>query len=253
MAPKGSNISDYTSLVPGSAGASANPFSFAQDIFNPLAAFTGALASPVQALMGTKQSSTSSSRLQARPEDLAAAEAIRKGIQTTLPDYLKQLGTLQTDISTGVQAAPSSFAFQMSPDAITRGLAAQATQGMAQQAAAQRAQIASQFRGQPGQSNVLQRLADVQTRLQQNPLLFQAFQQQQARELSQAQQNQAARESANQAALQRAMGMANLGTTGLTQQQNILELLNRMAEQYGTRINEQSQRSGGILGNLGIV
>jgi len=247
---RGANIGG---AAPNLGGAMANPFSLIKDVINPISAFTGALAGPVESLMGTKTTTSGSSRLQARAEDLAAAEAARAQLQKSLPDYLKQLSQAQADISAGVQAAPSSFAFAAAPDAITRALAAQAGQGIAQQAAAQRAQIAQQFRGMPGASMALQRQADIQSRLQQNPLLFQAFAQQQQRELSQAQQNQAAREAANQAALQRALGMANLGTTGLGQQQNILSLLNQMAEQYGTRLTEQQSRSGGILQNLGIT
>jgi len=72
--------------------------------------------------------------------------------------------------------------FNAAPDAITKGLAAQATQGMGQQAAAQKAAIAKQFQAQPGAGGILQRQIDMKTRLNANPSLFQAFQQQGQRE-----------------------------------------------------------------------
>mgnify|MGYP003704704599 CR=1 FL=1 len=109
--------------------------------------------------------------------------------------------------------------FSTTPDVMTRGLASQATQQMAQQAAAQRQAIAQQFRGQPGAQMALQRQADIQSRLQQNPLLFQAFQQQQGRELTQAQQQQAAAEA---------------------YQQNVFEAL-RPAEINGLKLDKKTQ------------
>lgn len=72
--------------------------------------------------------------------------------------------------------------FSAAPDAITKGLAAQATQGMGQQAAAQKAAIAKQFQAQPGAGGILQRQVDMKTRLNANPSLFNAFQQQGQRE-----------------------------------------------------------------------
>ena len=72
--------------------------------------------------------------------------------------------------------------FNAAPDAITKGLAAQATQGMGQQAAAQKAAIAKQFQAQPGAGGILQRQIDMKTRLNANPSLFNAFQQQGQRE-----------------------------------------------------------------------
>lgn len=92
--------------------------------------------------------------------------------------------------------------FSTSPDVITRGLAAQGTQGLAQQAAAQKAQIAQQFRGNPGAQMALQRQADMQARLQSNPILFQAFQQQQGREQLQNQARLQGTQAANQALIQ---------------------------------------------------
>lgn len=109
----------------------------------------------------------------------AAAEQAAKGIQTAFTPQ-----------------------FSATPDVMTRGLAAQAGQQMAQQAAAQRAAIANQFRGQPGANMALQRQIDMQSRLQANPILFQAFQQQQQREQLQNQANMQAQQAANQALIQ---------------------------------------------------
>lgn len=182
---------------------------------------------------------------QFRPEDLARIEQQRQVLQTGLQGpggLLEQLSQARQAVQTGVQAAPSSFAFAASPDAITRALAAQAGQGIAQQAASQRAQIAQQFRGQPIVSQALQRQIDMQTRLQQNPLLFQAYSQQQGRELAQAQQNQAAREAANQAIMQREQMLANLGLTGYGQQQGLLQTLLGLGQALGKNIQEEEKQ-----------
>lgn len=242
MAPKGSNISDYTSLVPGSAGAS-NPFDF-----SPITSGIGSALGLAQGLFGTGSKTTSRSRTEFNPQDVTAIRAAQQGYQDLIPGLLKDLQARQQAVLTGVQAPAGGFAFNMSPDAITQALAAQATQGMAQQAAAQRAQIASQFRGQPGQSNVLQRLSDMQTRLQQNPLLFQAFQQQQARELGQAQQNLAQREAANAAIMGREQLAANLAAMQPAQQAGLLNTLLGLGQAMGTQVSEQKTRGGGLFG-----
>jgi hypothetical protein len=209
----------------------------------------GGLASFLEKGLGTRGSGIGYTRF--RPEDLAAIEKQRGVFQQGIQGpggLLEQLAKARENIQTGVQAAPGTFTFQMSPDAMTRALASQAAQGLSQQAAAQRAQIAQQFRGQPGASRALQAQADIATRLQQNPLLFQAFQQQQGRELAQAQQNQAAREAANQAIMQREQLMANLGMNISSQQQNLLQQLLGYGQALGRNINEQETQ--GFLGRI---
>ncbi len=109
-----------------------------------------------------------------------------------LEKYKQILGDYQAKIP-GYEAAANQAAgqiqttgfapqFNATPDATTQALAAQATQGMGQQAAAQKAAIAKQFQAQPGAGGILQRQVDMKTRLNANPALFNAFQQQGQRE-----------------------------------------------------------------------
>jgi len=128
-----------------------------------------------------------------------------------LTDYQSQIaggvggvGGYRSAAEQAAQQLQTGFTPQFStrPDVMTRGLASQATQQMAQQAAAQRAAIAQQFRGQPGANMALQRQIDMQSRLQANPVLFQAFQQQQQREQLQNQARLQAQQAGNQALIQ---------------------------------------------------
>ena len=102
----------------------------------------------------------------------------------------------------------------------------------------------------PGAAMALQRQADIQSRLQQNPLLFQAFQQQQGRELTQAQQQQAAAEAANKALLGREQAVTGLAQTGVGAQQNLLSTLLSLGQGLGQQVQagEMKGRSGGLFG-----
>lgn len=198
---------------------------------------------------GTSQQQAQRMRTEFRPEDLARIEAARGGLQTQVGDLMSQLGTSREALR-GIVLPSSQFQFSTTPDAMTRALASQAGQQVAQQAAAQRAAIAQQFRGQPGAQMALQRQADIQSRLVQNPLLFQAFQQQQGRELTQAQQQQAAAEAANRALLGREQALTGLAQTGVGAQQNLLSTLLSLGQGLGTQATsgQMRGRSGGLFG-----
>ena len=217
------------------------------DLANPIA---GAM-SIGQGLFGTASSQQQNQRssTQFRPEDLARIEAARGGYQGSVADLMSQLGSSKEALQKGIVMPSSQFQFSASPDAITRGLAAQAGQQMAQQATAQRQAIANQFKGQPGAAMALQRQADIQSRLQQNPLLFQAFQQQQGRELTQAQQQQAAAEAANRALLGREQALTGFAQTGMGAQQNLLSTLLSLGQALGeqTQAGQMKGRSGGLF------
>lgn len=198
---------------------------------------------------GTSQDQTQTTQTGFRPQDLAQIEAARGAYQTQLGDLMSQLGASRAALQKGFVMPSSQFAFSAAPDVMTRGLASQAGQQVAQQAAAQRQAIANQFRGQPGAQMALQRQADIQSRLVQNPLLFQAFQQQQQRELSQAQQQQASAEAANRALLGREQAITGLAQTGLGAQQNLLSTLLSLGQALGSQ-QQQGQmrgRSGGLF------
>lgn len=198
---------------------------------------------------GTSQQQSSTSQMQFRPEDLAAIQAARGGLQGQVGGLMSQLGASREAIQKGYTMPTGQFAFGATPDAMTRALASQAGQQVAQQAAAQRAAIAQQFRGQPGAQMALQRQADIQSRLVQNPLLFQAFQQQQGRELNQAQQQQSAAEAANRALLGREQAVTGLAQTGLGAQQNLLSTLLSLGQALGQQqtTSSMSGRSGGLF------
>lgn len=198
---------------------------------------------------GTSQQQSSTSQMQFRPEDIAAIRGQQQGLQKQVGGLLSQLGASQEALQKGIVMPSSQFAYSASPDAITKALAAQATQGIGQQVGAQQRQIAQQFRGAPGASRALQAQAAMQGRLAANPLLFQAFQQQQGRELTQAQQAQAAAEAANRALLGREQAVTGLAQTGVGAQQNLLSTLLSLGQAFGQQqtSSQMKGRSGGLF------
>lgn len=202
-----------------------------------------------QGLFGSAQSQQQGQRgyTQFRPQDLAAIEAARGGFQQGVQGLLGQTEASREAIRQGYIQPTGQFQFAQAPDAMTRAIAAQATQGLGQQAAAQRQQLAQQFRGPVGQ--ILGRQAEMQSRLQQNPLLFQAFQQQQGRELAQAQQQLAAQQAANQALLGREQALTGLAGTGLGAQQNLLAQQLGLGQALGEQVTAALSRgrSGGLF------
>lgn len=215
---------------------------------DPVTAAVGGGLGLAQGIFGTssQQQQNQRSFTNFRPEDLAAIQQARGGLQTGTQGLLSQLQASQEAIRQGVQAPSREFQFAQAPDAMTRAIAAQATQGIGQQAGAQQRALAQQFRGPVGQ--LLGAQAGMQARLQQNPALFQAFQQQQSRELAQAQQQQAQAQAANQAVLGREQALSSLGTTGLGAQQQLLSNLLGAGQALGEQVQSASMkgRSGGL-------
>lgn len=203
-----------------------------------------------QGLFGSAQSQQQGQRgyTQFRPQDLAAIEAARGGFQQGVQGLLGQTEASREAIRQGYIQPTGQFQFAQAPDAMTRAIAAQATQGLGQQAAAQRQALAQQFRGPVGQ--ILGRQAEMQSRLQQNPLLFQAFQQQQGRELAQSQQQMAAQAAANAALLGREQALTGLAGTGMGAQQNLLAQQLGLGQALGQQVSEAQMRgrSGGLFG-----
>lgn len=218
---------------------------------DPVTAAVGSGLGLAQGLFGTKSSQAQNQRsfTQFRPEDLARLEQARGGLETGTAGLLGQLQRSQEAIQQGMRMPGAEFQFGQSPDAMTRALAAQATQGLGQQAAAQQRAIAQQFRGQPGAGRALQSQVAMQSRLQQNPALFQAFQQQQGRELAQAQQQQAQIEAANRALMGREQAVSQLAGTGLGAQQQLLSNLLGLGQALGEQVQtaQMKGRSGGLL------
>lgn len=226
---------------------------------------------------GSRQQQNQQSFMRFRPEDMAAIEAARGGVVGGTQNLLQQLAQSQQAIRQGFQTPETQFRlstlpgtgfqFSQTPDAMTRGIAALGAQSLGAQTAAQQQQIAQQFRGQPGASRVLQAQAGMQSRLQQNPLLFQALQQQQGRELAQAQQQmaqvaaqnqaelmqaqqrQAQTEALNRAILGREQAVTGLGTTGLGAQSNLLAQQLGLGQAFGQQITQALARgrSGGLF------
>jgi hypothetical protein len=218
---------------------------------DPVTGAVGAGLGLAQGLFGTKSSQQQNQRsfTQFRPEDLARIEQARGGLETGTAGLLSQLEQSRKALQEGFRMPTGEFQFAQSPDAITRALAAQATQGLAQQAGAQQRAIAQQFRGQPGAGRALQAQVAMQSRLQQNPALFQAFQQQQSRELSQAQQQQAQIDAVNRALLGREQAVSSLAGTGLSAQQQLLSNILGVGQALGDQVqtSQMKGRSGGLL------
>jgi hypothetical protein len=196
---------------------------------------------------GSKQEQNTRQFTQFRPEDMAAIEAARGGVTSGTQGLLQQLQQSQQAIRQGFIQPSGQFQFGQAPDAMTRAIAGLGTQGLREQGSAQRQQLAQQFRGPVGQ--ILGRQAEMRTQLQQNPLLFQAFQQQQGRELAQSSQEMAAQQAANQALLGREQAITGLGTTGLSAQGNLLAQQLGLGQAFGQQISQAlaKGRSGGLF------
>lgn len=207
-----------------------------------LGGITGALGS----LLGSQKTGTSYTEF--RPEDIQAIRSAQTTYQQMVPGLLSDLEARQKAVLTGVQAPSREFAFSQQADPLTRAMASMGSQQLGEQASAQRQAIASQFRGQPGLSNVLQAQANIQSRLQQNPLLFQAFQQQQGRELAQAQQQLAQQEAANQAIMGREQLGANLAMMRPQAQASLLNTLFQLGQGFGKNVSKEETQ--GLLGRI---
>lgn len=119
----------------------------------------------------------------------------------TLAKQQQQFGERAQNIAGQMQTGFQPQAFQ-GPDEVTRAQIALGEQALLNQAAANRAGIARTTVGQPGASQVLQRLAGIQAGVQRNPLLFSAMQQQTEREAMANQQRLQAQQAGNAALLQ---------------------------------------------------
>lgn len=162
------------------------------------------------------------------PELLRMYKGYLRGYQQQAQgQYQPQAAAAAAQMQTGF----TPLTFSATPDAMTRGLASQAQQQIAQQAAAQRAAIAQQFRGQPGANMALQRQVDMQSRLQANPILFQAFQQQHQRDQMQNQSRLQSQQAGNQALIQQ----LGLHAAPLEAQKTLLGSMGQALQLTGTQ------------------
>lgn len=241
----------------------------------PFSSLTG--KSQSQSQSGNQVSRTLLDQAQQDQINLQTQNLIRQtqaaqGLGQTLQQQAAGAGVPQLQRNVEIQRFNPQFSTSL--DAMSRGLVSQGTQALNQQAATQRRALASQFGGQPGIAQALGRQATMQSRLQANPLLLGAAQQQASRELGQqgligqaAQQNTAAnlaqQQQQNQAAIQQ-QGLGEqsrreqfgYGTAGLQAQQALMPILSALAQQQGTQVTQSQQeaksRSGGLLGNFGL-
>lgn len=241
----------------------------------------------------TNTTGTTTAQQILRPEDIAAIRAQQNAQQQQTQQFQNLLQTLQQASLRPQQGLNTQFAgpaqiqafnpqFSQGLDPMSQALISQGAQALAQQAATQRGAVARQFGGsQPEVARILQSQIAAQSALQQNPLAFQAVQQQTARELgqqglglqaaqanNQAQLQQAAQgalfqQAANQAILQQQEAQtaqrneaANLGSAGLNAGQSLLSTLTVLANLFGqqqtTQNQETKQKSGGLLSFLGL-
>ncbi|NDC24866.1 hypothetical protein EB118_16915 [bacterium] len=242
------NLGSFTNPYAATPAATTGLQSLMTGTVNPITAGIGGALGLAQGLFGTASRQTTRSRTEFTPEDIQAIRTAQSTYQGMVPGLLTDLQARQKAVLEGIQAPQTGFQFAQTPDAMTRAIAAAATQGLTEQAATQRANLARQFRGQPGAARALMAQADMQTRLQQNPLLFQAFQQQQGRELAQAQQQMAQQQAANEAIMAREQMAANLALMGPQQQAALLNTLFQLGQGFGTQVQETKSRGGGLFG-----
>lgn len=199
---------------------------------------------------GTTQNQTQTSQTQFRPQDLSRIEAARGGYQGQVGDLLSQLTASREALQKGVVMPSSTFQFSTTPDVTTRGIVSMGQQQLAQNAAAAKKNIPTNlWSASPVAASNLARIVDINTRLQQNPLLFQATQQQRERELQQAQQAQNAAEAANRALFGREQALTGYAQTGVGAQQNLLSTLLSLGQALGQQQTTSSMRgrSGGLF------
>jgi len=167
-----------------------------------------------------------------------------------LAQQQQQFGQQAQQIGGQIQTEVAS----QGPDEVTRALLSQANQALGQQTGAQQQQIAQAFRGQPGVSQVLQQQAAMRSRLQANPLLFSAMQQQGQREAQQMQMRNAAllqQLGAYQAPIQSAV-QAFQPLLGAAQATGGQEQFAIKGEQRRSALNQQyGQASSGFDSNRG--
>ncbi len=187
-----------------------------------------------------------------------AANQAAGQVQTNFNQFNPSLATNFQQFNPQLQ---TNFQTQPGLDARAQGILAAAEGQRAAQQATQNRQIASQFgSNNPGLMQVLQSQADMRGRLNQNPMMFQAAQEQSQRQqqegllgnqaqLQQSQQGASLQQMGNQAGLQKAEVGANLQgaqNAALGQQlqfqaqpvqaqQNLMSVLSNLAQTYGYR------------------
>lgn len=205
-------------------------------------------------LFGTasKQQGIGRRRTEFRPEDIQRIEAQRDVFGQRTQGFQNLVDRLAQQAEATDLGPITAFQPGTTLDPLSRSLVSQGQQALLQQAARQRQNIAQQFRQQPGIAKALQAQTSARSVLQQNPLLFQAAQQQAQRELGQAAARLQAEQAANQAILQEQAARqtaASLLGSGLGAQQNLLGTLGQLGQMFGTQINETDQRGrqGGLF------
>lgn len=183
-------------------------------------------------------------------------------------DVNNAVGKFNTNFSNYTPQLNTNFAptnFPTTLDAFSKNLVSQGQGQLASQTAAQQANIANNFRGNPGAAQVLQSQAGMQGNLAQNPLMFQAAQQQQAREAQNYELNQRAQGLSNEALLQQGqanqngLGLDNaalsqllqIKNAGLDSQQNLLSVLGSLGALTGTATTNSSSVQSPFFGNYG--
>lgn len=207
-------------------------------------------------------SQTQTGGLQLTPEQQAQLNQAIAGLFSQSQQFQQAIGGLpgqvQRDLPLQTQFAGPQFAEALDPRA--QRLVSQGTQSLAQQAGARQAQASQRFQGQPGVANVLGQQAALQASLQANPLLFQAAQEQRAREAQEFSLQQQAQQLSNAALLgqaqfqNQALGQ-QAGLLGLPQQSqsNLLAQLAQVLQATGQRQTTQERESGGIFGRIGAL
>lgn len=193
---------------------------------------------PSSGNFGIKDNQIESQRFQFSPEIRAQLEGIAGGLPGLTQALQQQAGNMFTQFSDLTPQLNTQFGgpqFQTGLDATSRNLVSQGQQSLAQQAAQRGAAARRQFGG--GVGDVLAQQAQAQSRIQQNPLLFQAAQQQRGREAQEFALQQQAQQLSNQALLAQAQ-------SGIQGQQ----LQNQAMLQQGL-IPLQAQQ--GLLGQFG--
>lgn len=215
-------------------------------ILEGTAALGAAIPGIVETFIGKPTDVGGTQRMQLRPEDIAALQRALGGLQQGQGSFLQQLQGLSS------QVRPQQFMPQFSntPDAIAQGNIAQGQQALRQQAGAQQQAIQRQFGAtSPGIAQALSRQTSLQAGLQANPLLFQALQEQQGRQLGQQQLGLQATQAGNQAMLAGLGLQGQLAGQGFQAQQALPALLAQIAQMQGTQVQTRDiQRRGGLFG-----
>jgi len=196
-----------------------------------------------------------------RPEDAAALQEALAGVRSGQQTLVSQLDQARAALPGTLALQQFTPQFSTQPDVIAQGFIGQGQQALRQQAGAQQRSIQRQLGAtSPGLAQALSRRAGLEAGLQANPLLLQALQEQQQRQLAQQQlglqslgQFQQAQLAQRGQQLQEAGLRGQLAQAQLSPQLALAQLQAQLAEAQAQQVQQRDIQNRGGLGLAGLL